>query len=135
MSVHELKILPEYYKAIESGRKIFEVRKNDRDFKVGDTVILREWDRDYTGNELKAYILDDKNYCKEGYVIFGISRPEFNNLDIVSRWEESISEEELEELASNYYAHNYSMRDEINYGVSHVVIEAYKAGYRKAKEE
>lgn len=38
--IHELKILPEYFEAVTSGRKQFEIRKNDRDFKVGDQLIL-----------------------------------------------------------------------------------------------
>ncbi len=40
---HELKIWPQYYDRVEDGSKTFEVRKNDRSFQVGDTVLLREW--------------------------------------------------------------------------------------------
>jgi len=39
---HALKCWPEYYKAIESGEKTFDLRKDDRPFKVGDTVICIE---------------------------------------------------------------------------------------------
>lgn len=60
---HELKILPEYYKEICSHRKNFEIIKKDRDFKVGDIVLLREWDgENYTGHHTKrkiSYILTD----------------------------------------------------------------------------
>ena len=42
--VHALKIYPEYYEAVKSGKKPFEVRKNDRDFKVGDILALNEFD-------------------------------------------------------------------------------------------
>ncbi len=40
---HELKIRPEYFKAAKAGDKTCEVRKNDRGFKVGDTLRLREY--------------------------------------------------------------------------------------------
>lgn len=36
--VHELKIAPEYFKDVRTGLKKFEIRKNDRDFKVGDRL-------------------------------------------------------------------------------------------------
>lgn len=77
-TVHELKTLPEYFNAIRNGLKNFEVRKNDRDFKVGDFLVLKEWDGEhYTGREQirkVKYILDNPDYVKEGYVImsFGI---------------------------------------------------------------
>ncbi|HFQ4945418.1 TPA: DUF3850 domain-containing protein [Vibrio vulnificus] len=40
MSNHQLKIKPEHLEAIIAGDKTFEIRKNDRDFKVGDRVTL-----------------------------------------------------------------------------------------------
>lgn len=40
---HELKILPEYFEAVLNGNKTFELRKDDRGFKVGDTLILKEF--------------------------------------------------------------------------------------------
>ena len=44
MTIHELKILPEYFKAQKAGKKNFEIRKNDRDYKVGDKLVLKEYD-------------------------------------------------------------------------------------------
>lgn len=41
---HELKIWPQYFCRVEDGSKTFEVRKNDRGFQLGDTVILKEYD-------------------------------------------------------------------------------------------
>jgi hypothetical protein len=38
MKLHELKILKEYAEAKAKDLKPFEIRKNDRDFKVGDLV-------------------------------------------------------------------------------------------------
>jgi hypothetical protein len=39
---HILKILPEYFEAVRSGKKTAEYRENDRDFQVGDVLILAE---------------------------------------------------------------------------------------------
>lgn len=50
ITVHELKTFPEYFLPMNLGNKTFEVRKNDRDFKIGDILQLREWDgKKYTG--------------------------------------------------------------------------------------
>ena len=83
---HELKILPQYYKEIISQRKTFEIRKDDRNFQVGDRLFLREWDGEkYTGrltrNREITYILRDaeKYGLKEGYCILGI-QPVGNNI-------------------------------------------------------
>lgn len=43
--VHELKRLAEFFKAVTSGKKQFEIHKNDRKFQVGDLVILLEWNQ------------------------------------------------------------------------------------------
>jgi hypothetical protein len=40
---HELKIWPQYFEPVAQGLKTFEVRKNDRAYQAGDTVVLREW--------------------------------------------------------------------------------------------
>lgn len=39
--IHALKITPNYYEAVKTGAKPFEVRKNDREFVVGDYLALR----------------------------------------------------------------------------------------------
>lgn len=41
---HELKCYPDYFEALNNGSKTFECRYNDRDFKVGDELLLREYD-------------------------------------------------------------------------------------------
>lgn len=49
---HDLKIWPQYLDAILDGRKTYEIRKNDRGYRVGDQLLLREWNP-----ETKAYLL------------------------------------------------------------------------------
>lgn len=39
---HYLKTETEFYQAVENGEKNFEVRFNDRNYKVGDMVYLQE---------------------------------------------------------------------------------------------
>jgi len=75
--VHELKTLPGYFMALVGNRKTFEVRKNDRNFKEGDILVLKEWSQQdgYSGREYRreiTYILNNSDYCKDGYVILGI---------------------------------------------------------------
>lgn len=75
--VHRLKTLQPYFNDVKEKRKNFELRQNDRDFKVGDILVLEE----YTGKYLTGagvtrkikYILKD---CPEfgltpGYCILG----------------------------------------------------------------
>lgn len=44
MIVHDLKVYPQFWEAVKNGSKPFEVRRNDRNFKVGDVVRLRHYD-------------------------------------------------------------------------------------------
>lgn len=40
MRYHKLKTLAPYWERVQSGEKTFEIRKNDRDFQVGDILEL-----------------------------------------------------------------------------------------------
>lgn len=74
-AVHELKILPEYFKQVVEGRKNFEIRKDDRGYEVGDTLHLREWEKPtkeskegtYTGRSIKKKIIYIFEGGKPGY--------------------------------------------------------------------
>lgn len=81
MKTHSLKLDRKYYEASKNGQKTFEIRKNDRDFRVGDILELREYytsddgTEHYTGrkhNAIITYILDDERYLKPGYVCLGL---------------------------------------------------------------
>ncbi len=57
---HELKIWRQYFEPILSGEKTFEYRKNDRDFKVGDFLLLREYfpkTDSYSGREVLVKVI------------------------------------------------------------------------------
>lgn len=55
-TIHDLKIGPFFFSAVSGGQKKAEFRENDRDFKCGDFLRLREWDGEYTGSELMVVI-------------------------------------------------------------------------------
>ena len=44
MTTHELKTWPEYFAPTAAGVKTFEVRRDDRGFRVGDRLRLREFE-------------------------------------------------------------------------------------------
>ena len=46
MTTHTLKIWPEYFEDVATGYKNFEIRLNDREYKIGDQLHLREHDAD-----------------------------------------------------------------------------------------
>jgi hypothetical protein len=79
VTVHHLKTWPEYFQEVYNQRKTFEVRKADRPYRVGDELLLREWDPEqegYTGRDCArtiTYILDHPSFVKEGFVILAIS--------------------------------------------------------------
>lgn len=74
---HELKTWPDYFNALLDGRKRFEYRRDDRGFKVGDTLHLREWEptfENYTGREMRVrvtYILP----VSRDFVVMSVADP------------------------------------------------------------
>jgi len=75
--IRYLKIKPEYFEAVQSGIKTFECRLNDKSYKIGDILVLREYSNDrYTGRytiRRVSYVLTDcmKGVCS-GYVIMSL---------------------------------------------------------------
>lgn len=87
--IHELKTHPSYFKSVKDGRKNFECRKDDRDYKVGDEILLKEWKPikgEYPGSGASGgftgsichrritYVLRDFEGLKPGFVIIGIEK-------------------------------------------------------------
>jgi hypothetical protein len=80
---HALKTWPTFFKDVESGLKSFEIRKADRNFQLGDTLLLQEFDpekKSYTGQEWQGhitYVFTDEAFgLKKGYVLLGIKEKE-----------------------------------------------------------
>lgn len=78
---HKFKTTEPYFSDVFSGRKTFDVRKNDRDFQVGDYIRLRKYDAQndsYSGDEIVVgviYILHLSDFIEgleEDYVVLGI---------------------------------------------------------------
>jgi hypothetical protein len=81
-SVHELKCWSIYFGAIGDGRKTFEVRKADRDFRVGDMLHLHEHDPDrkkQSGRHLFCFIsyrMDGPTFgIRKGWCVLGLRLP------------------------------------------------------------
>ena len=83
MKIHKLKIKDKYYQDLIRGRKLFELRKNDRDYKVGDLIHFvgingEEYNYNvyiivYVLKDVPEYGLD-KDYC-----ILGIKKLDTKN--------------------------------------------------------
>lgn len=76
---HHLKCWPEFFKELAALNKTFEVRKNDRDFKVGDILVIEEFMPDiqcYTDAYLNfsiTYILQGGQFgIEKDYVILSL---------------------------------------------------------------
>ena len=79
MKTHDLKVWPAPFAGIDAGLKPWEFRLNDRNFKVGDRLCLREYDPralSYTGRTLDrfvVYVLDGGFGLPPGYVIMTLA--------------------------------------------------------------
>lgn len=77
--IHDLKLIQPYFDAVWHRKKLFEVRLNDRDYKVGDELLLREYnpkDNTYTSMCVRCtvcFILVSSPGLKEGYVVLGLT--------------------------------------------------------------
>lgn len=78
MDTHNLKTWMPFYQDVVDGRKTFELRKNDRDYQVGDILTLIEVDPNNkltpTGrqtNKEVVYLLTGWG-LEDGYVVLAI---------------------------------------------------------------
>lgn len=76
MKVVRKKIRPQYFKAVKAREKNFELRADEDDIRVGDLLVLDEWDGYYTGEGVRRYVKYVLRDCPEmglmpGYCIIG----------------------------------------------------------------
>lgn len=76
--IHEIKCWTPYFGAIQRKEKNFDVRRDDRGYQKGDTVILKEWDTKrgvLTGNDehrkIKFILTGGQFGIEPGYVVLG----------------------------------------------------------------
>lgn len=79
MAHHNLKTWPKYFWDVVRGEKEFEVRKDDRNFAVGDTIQLQEWSPEiaqFTGSHCNAEVVYKLNGGQfgiaDGYCVLGL---------------------------------------------------------------
>lgn len=74
--VHDIKIGKEFFEDVKNNVKTFELRKNDRNYKVGEILELHEYEAgEETGRtcrKLITYMLKEFTGLQNGYCILGI---------------------------------------------------------------
>ncbi|MGJ3665001.1 DUF3850 domain-containing protein [Klebsiella pneumoniae] len=83
---HDIKIYPEFFSAVCTGVKRAELRKNDRDYRVGDTLHLMETPRGschQTGEFINVTIthIADIGEWMPGYVLLSVELQERRKVD------------------------------------------------------
>ncbi len=79
MGTHDLKIWPEHFRVVMSGEKTVELRKDDRSYAVGDTLVLQEYDpvaATYTGstcNRIITHIDRGAPWLSQGYCALSLA--------------------------------------------------------------
>lgn len=77
MKTHELKTWPEPFRGLFFIKKNFEIRKNDRDFNLGDLLYLREWDpvtKEYSDRYVIAEVTFIMHVGQEGHCTDGLEK-------------------------------------------------------------
>lgn len=72
MKTHRIKIQDKFLARIQSGEKTFEIRKNDRNYQVGDFIVFLRVDGTNVGlGKYITYITDYEQ--KDNYVVMSIA--------------------------------------------------------------
>ncbi|NEZ54976.1 DUF3850 domain-containing protein [Adonisia turfae] len=64
-TTHNLKSWPHHFWPVVRGEKPFEIRKNDRDFKVGDYLALQEYDPALAARAMESLDSSDRESVEQ----------------------------------------------------------------------
>lgn len=109
MTEHKLKIKSEYFSAVINKTKTAEIRYNDRNYQVGDILILNEIDENgnFTGKNcavIVTHVLDDNQYLQNGYVMLSFRMP---SSDYLNREIDEIKAQGIEEAVKKADSETY----------------------------
>jgi hypothetical protein len=76
---HYLKIAPQFFTEVVTGKKTAEIRFDDRNYRVGDSITFTEYDRerdrftgDRCGDFIVTHVLRDFEGLKLGWVCLSL---------------------------------------------------------------
>jgi hypothetical protein len=80
MTEHRLKTWPDAFEEVWARRKAYELRRDDRGFELGDSLLLQEWDpatMKYSGRWIRAdvtYVTRPGDFpgVEEGFCIMSL---------------------------------------------------------------
>ena len=109
MTEHKLKIKSEYFSAVINKTKTAEIRYNDRNYQVGDILILNEIDENgvFTGKNCEVivtHVLNDNQYLQTGCVMLSFR---MLNSDFLNRGIDEIKAQGIEEAVKKADSETY----------------------------
>ncbi len=87
MATIKKKAWPEFFEAVESGKKKFELRLNDFEVSEGDILVLEEWDpekKEYTGRSVEKKVGYVLKFKPDGLPFYSAEEIKEKGLQIIS---------------------------------------------------
>lgn len=126
---HHIKCWPGVFEEMRAGRKVAEYRLNDRDYKAGDTLLIREWCPDtkaYTHREISrliTHVLSEGFGMPNGYAMLSLSASPASGE--VERLREALKP--FAEEAASFDGTNYSDHEAAYADVSNITVGDLRA--------
>lgn len=138
MKIHELKVYPQFWPALASGEKPFEVRRDDRGYRVGDICRLREYDpttgirSDAVVDRVVTYILMPEDFplgVPPGFVVLG-----FGELAPLEKFKIML-ERRVEAKKGGDRVEAYALKLELNALIMRLQRDGYDVGFEDEDEK